>query len=550
MTKKNVEEKQHTFLIWLLKEGITPEIIEEEIEEQCVDNIKKTYPPDAPENTVAFSWQSEGKKEKTWWQEYWKIEGNVSHSYPNAIVFIPCNDRWFAISQGYSDRYLKNEFIETQFPFYAVLNVLDPGKITTTKVFQPDESLRQLTQKSSGTSLIHLPHFNQYSTSIVRDLAGKVFDEYASLFSSISGGSAKALKINAIINPNQFDTYLTKLLERSKSLDYKKHFPQFNNIVQLMNSDLIDTLNEMLEASLAEDWSSIQLDLPDIIDQFEWIWRLTSLSSDFFSINEFTAENVLSQLQNHKGLTIDTLKQCKIQVKESEDSPKVNSFKLYSCITYDTMLSGDSQHRYFLVEGNWYEVSQDFLQKLDSGLGSLISAQELPFSLPPYNYDGQIQNENDYNTRLAECLGGICLDLGNISPPGQTQIEPCDVLFISGETLYFIHNKIFRASSNLSHLFNQGLASARMYSKDSETTNRLREEIIRNGTPDRIEQYTELLATKPKVAVLFGIIERSTTKTPHTLLSLPLFSKISLSNVLESLRDLHFESSVEFVTYT
>ena len=192
---------------------------------------------------------------------------------------------------------------------------------------------------------------------------------------------------------------------------------------------------------------------------------------------------------------------------------------------------------------------EDFLQKLDSGLENLVSAQELPFSLPPYNYDGQIQNENDYNTRLTECLGGICLDLGNISPPGQTQIEPCDVLFVSGDTLYFIHNKIFRASSNLSHLFNQGLASARMYSKDPETTNRLKEEIARKGTPERINQYTELLATKPKVAVLFGIIERSTTKTPHTLLSLPLFSKISLSNVLESLRDLHFESSVEFVPY-
>lgn|SRR5258708_275302 len=51
----------------------------------------------------------------------------------------------------------------------------------------------------------------------------------------------------------------------------------------------------------------------------------------------------------------------------------------------------------------------------------------------------------------------ICLDETDISPTGQSQIEPCDLLTDADETAVFYHIKRSTLSSQLSHLFNQGM---------------------------------------------------------------------------------------------
>lgn len=557
--KKREDEKIHTFQVWLLKKTKEPSDIYDEIKAQK-DLVQKITPTNAPKGSLAYTWQAESEKKQTWWQEYWSIDGKLVHSYPNAIIFIPINERWFALSQGYSSSFLKNEYIETQFAYYTVLNVLDPKKITTTKVFQPDTSLRQLTEKSAGTTNLQLPHFG-LSTSIVRDLSGKVKEEYEEQFSSISGGSGKALKIKAIRDPNEFHTILKVLLERYQSEDYKTTFPELVHIQEVKDTERIVELNKKLSEAILQDNPNIQLNLPDIIDGFDWIWKLKPYFSDNQVFDEFSVENIFSVINVDRDK--DILSHCqslKVQVKESEEeSLNWKTFTLINCLSFDTGIQEQANMRYFLIEGIWYQVDQNFLKKLNEGLESKLELFEVADKFPtvrnalsyPCERIPASKKEARYNKALADLLGGIILDCTNSSLPGQSQIEPCDVYYANSVEAFFIHNKFYNYSATLSHLFNQGLVSAQLFRNSEESAEKVKYYIEQSGNTAQLEQLEKLIANEIQMIVLFGILQKNEKQDiPKSVTSLPLFSRISLSHVIDGLHAENSKVGIVFISYT
>jgi len=551
MSKKEVVDKTHVFSIWLLRNDITPDWIYADMEAKhlalfkIIENVQN-----APQGSSAVYWQVTKKNSKIWWQEYWGIEGTVSHIFPNAIIFIPSSNRWFAISQGYASKYIKTEYIDTQFSFYTALNMVEPEKLTATKVYQPDASLRQLNQINSGTSLLKLPMYDVFSTSIIRDVAGIVKPSILPLLKSVNGGPAKALMINATITPNQFDVSLAKFLELSESQEFKEHFEFVNNISEVKNTEIQQNLDSMLESTIIKrDFETIQVGLPEITDQFGWIWKLSPLSGEFLPITDLTSDFIFSQIGT-EVITCDELKRrFKILAKEDEDSPYTKSFNLYKCIVFEARIKDETQYRYFLIEGTWYEVKQDLLNRIDNTLNSIESEEQLPFSIPPFlSLLQDSGNEGSYNIALASKLHGICLDKKNFSPRGQTQIEPCDVLLQHESKLYFMHNKVFRSSSELSHLFSQSLNSARLFLNNQDSRRRIKTKIQDSNTqPELITQFQELVDSDGQITVVLGIIEKPSIS--HTIQTLPLFSKMSLLTLVRSLKEMRVTLVVTFIPY-
>jgi uncharacterized protein (TIGR04141 family) len=93
--------------------------------------------------------------------------------------------------------------------------------------------------------------------------------------------------------------------------------------------------------------------------------------------------------------------------------------------------------------------------------------------LCPYNHDSTndgnaVYSECNYNAAIPALMNQfICLDQTDISPAGNTKIEPCDIYTVEEDrsasnghrgVLYYL--KISTRSSHLSHLFNQGVNSA------------------------------------------------------------------------------------------
>lgn len=116
--------------------------------------------------------------------------------------------------------------------------------------------------------------------------------------------------------------------------------------------------------------------------------------------------------------------------------------------------------RYFLMDGEWFEIGADYVRTSRDIIGRLFPATS-SVALPPWSLAAN-RTEFDYNSYVAARSGGrmLCLDKNRRvrDPLGvRSPLEICDLLGPDNE---LIHVKRAEGSAPLSHLFSQGLVSA------------------------------------------------------------------------------------------
>lgn len=116
--------------------------------------------------------------------------------------------------------------------------------------------------------------------------------------------------------------------------------------------------------------------------------------------------------------------------------------------------------RYFLMDGEWFEIGADYVRTSREVIGRLFPATS-SVALPPWSLAAN-RTEFDYNSYVAARSGGrmLCLDKNRRvrDPLGvRSPLEICDLLGPDNE---LIHVKRAGGSAPLSHLFSQGLVSA------------------------------------------------------------------------------------------
>ncbi len=161
--------------------------------------------------------------------------------------------------------------------------------------------------------------------------------------------------------------------------------------------------------------------------------------------------------------------------------------------------------------------------------------------MPSFYSATRLQITPLFTENASRALGAALLDRKLIRlRDGESPIEPCDLFTKDRE---FIHVKRSSASSNLSHLFAQGLVSAQsFFDRD-----------FRSELHDRIEQLDSSLATLVPVTsmpspteytILYGIITRESTEWPC---SLPFFSRVHLSTVARDLSNLGYTVATQCI---
>jgi uncharacterized protein (TIGR04141 family) len=161
--------------------------------------------------------------------------------------------------------------------------------------------------------------------------------------------------------------------------------------------------------------------------------------------------------------------------------------------------------------------------------------------LPPYDH----LSEGEYNTSVAADDAAIaCLDTKNISPDGQSMVEPCDLLAVRDGVAAFYHVKVSTLSAQLSHLFNQGVNAIELMRLEPQAVDKLEvliREVLTGGDPDALVA----LVRDRKYRIVFGIVTR---KDPTgRSLNLPLFSRISLMRSMKALQLMDVPASVMFI---
>lgn len=522
--------KSRSFSIYLLKEGY-----------DATNALRENHALDdgigahgLPEGAALFVLDSDPRP--PWWRSYFGIEKNLTQVTKGALVFLPVGDRCFALSFGHVAHNLVDVSFEYDFGLRVTLNSLDPHKLKSTDTLDPGAAKRQRTQLPIESELT-LFDFDRDS-SILRSLTGKVRDAHKDLFRHATGSSN--LRLNTDIEADGLAALCETLLGLYQSEDYKDAFPEIQNIVPVRDPAQIEALNGRLLEAFRSRNPNLNITVPEIINYSDNLYAAftgagRSLVYDDVYIGRYY-EYLDGRGSELNALGIEDLRRHAL-VLTDEDGNGRDRYSIFKSFVFDTTLEGAQGETFHLCEGNWYRIGHEYITRLSAYLDPLFEDSDLP----PY-----IQlSEGAYNEAVAEADAAIaCLDKKNISPDGQTSVEPCDLLAVRNGIASFYHVKISTLSAQLSHLFNQGVNAIELLRLETAAVDKL-EALIRDALIDGGAEGMVALVRDQKYRIVFGIVTR---KDPAgRSLNLPLFSRISLMRGMKALQLMDVRGNVMFI---
>lgn len=504
--------KSRPFSIYLLKQGCDSK-----------NSLKEDHKLDAaipatklPEGAQLFV--LDAPETDVWWTGYFGVKARILQASKGALVFLPIDHRWFVLAFGHIYQKLKDDCYEHDFGLKVTLNCVDPKKLRSTDTLQPGDARRQRTQAPIESDLTFFD-FDRNS-SVLRSLTGKVKAKYEYLFKDATGASSLSIKSSA--TPKELTKLCEDLFALYSSEDYRKTFPDIQNILPVTDPGTLTELNGSLIEALKSQSQGLYLTIPDIIDfrkhSFYASFSGQGRSQLYPDVQLTTYYDYLEQNGfDVSGLTFEDI--CRQHLNLVDEDEKVRErYTILRCLLFETSL-GAKGHTYHLTETKWYRVENAYLQKIQQALDPLCA--DLGF--PDFDHG----DEGKYNITVTEMNTAlVCMDKTDIGPTMQTQIEPCDIYAALDDQAVFYHVKRSTHSSQLSHLFNQGMNAIEILKVEPESVQKLLAIIESKVSDEAARTMLSAPVNGQKLKVVFGII---THKDPSLKsLNFPLFSRMSL----------------------
>ncbi len=228
--------KTHPFSIYLLKNDFDAS------NSLKADHSLKEFTDadNIPKDSCLFILDSMPKE--PWWKNFFGVRKDLRQATKGAILFLPVNEKCFAITFGHTQHHLKDECYEYDFGLRVTLNSVDPDKLKSTDTLEPEKAKRQRIQSPIDSDLTYFD-FDRDS-SIIKTLTGKVKDEYKDFFKNVTGASN--LRIGSKIEPDELTELCQKTLDIYNKEDFKTAFPDIQNITPVKDPVIIGTLNNQL----------------------------------------------------------------------------------------------------------------------------------------------------------------------------------------------------------------------------------------------------------------------------------------------------------------
>ena len=523
--------KTQTFSIYLLKRDFNAENTLKE-EHSMEKNIETKN--DLPEGCTLFVLDNPPKP--PWWKEYFGIRKELKQALKAAIVFLLVGKRTFAITFGHARHNLQDISYEYDFGLRVTLNCLDPDKIKSTDVLNPNGAKRQRTQSPIDSDLTFFD-FDR-DTTILKSLTGKVREEYKEFFKHATGSSN--IRITSKTTLSELTGLCQKLLKLYESNEYKEKFPDIQNISPVEDPNIINKLDAELISDFRSKQDTLSLNIPEILDYQEGLWASFKGAGKSKNYEDVSLDYYYTYLEDCKfcldDIEIEILKRHSLILTDENGNPKGEKHTLYKCLIYDTNLN-KSDETYYLCDGKWYLVNKNFTKKLSDYLDPLYEVAGLP--------DFTHKNEGEYNLCVSKKKNTyLCLDRKNIAPKGQTRVEPCDIFELKDGHGVFHHIKISTRSASLSHLFNQGVNSIQLIRDEDQARRKLKELVIKKPCVNKDMDFATPI-NNDKLKVSYGIITRKDPEKKSQ--NLPLFSKISLMRAMRDLKRMGIKSGFYFI---
>jgi uncharacterized protein (TIGR04141 family) len=522
--------KSRAFSIYLLKEGY--DAANALREDHALDDGISAQ--SLPEGAMIFVLDSAPRP--PWWKSYFSVEKNLTQMNKGALVFLPVGGRCFALSFGHVAHNLIDASYEYDFGLRVTLNSLDPHKLKSTDTLDPGAAKRQRTQLPIESELT-LFDFDRDST-ILRSLTGKVRDEHKELFRHATGGSN--LRISTDVEADGLAALCEKLLDLYQSEEYKAAFPEIQNIVPVRDPAQIKALNGRLMEGFHTRNPDLNITVPEIINYSDNLYAAFAGGGRSRVYDDVYIGRFYEYLDEHgsdlNAMGVDDLRRHAL-VLTDEDGNSRDRYSIFKSLVFDTTLEGSEGETFHLCEGSWYRIDDTYIARLSAYLDPLCTDSDLP----PYDHP----SEGDYNAAVAAGDTAIaCLDKRNMSPDGQTAVEPCDLLAMRDGVAAFYHVKVSTLSAQLSHLFNQGVNAVELMRLEPQAIDKL-EALIREVLSGDDADALITLVRDRKYRIVFGIVTRKDPAAQS--LNLPLFSRISLLRSMKALQLMDVPGRVIFI---
>lgn len=351
-----------------------------------------------------------------WWRDYLGLTDPLPQKRQSALGFFRVEGRTFALSFGDAYHRLSAESYEHDFGIRVTLNCVDRVKVKNTDAVEASTARRQRTQVPVDSDL-SVFDLNQ-DDSILKSLTGKVKDEYREMMSAATGSAS--LRISSRYTASELPELCRKLFALYESDAYVDTFPEMAHITTVKEPTVIRRLEEELEVAIRTGTGSLRLSIPMIVEygeahfiRFEDCGAPSEILESVFLPNYF--DYVQARGRKRSDLTMSDLKKHHIRLV-TEDGQQRQGFSVYRALLFET--PADSENAtYYLVEGQWYAVDNDYLRVLDEYLNRYFKPLAFPTCVKKL--------EAGYNQDLADALpSGVNLDRTDIRPRGQTEIEP------------------------------------------------------------------------------------------------------------------------------
>jgi len=242
------------------------------------------------------------------------------------------------------------------------------------------------------------------------------------------------------------------------------------------NQKLVEELEDTLFKQLWDRYGDIDADIDfDLCSKdFEkymtasrYVLRKGSSTKNFFGKYEFVElrniDQIFEELKKHSNKPTslaelrDLLESLKIYSYNDESSFELTKEWMIYHLMGDISL-GDK--KYFLIDNQWYEIMEDFINRLNEDCASFVKRNPYNCLDKEWNYTKSGDDENKYNQKYFNEKNTIVLDKILAD-----NIESCDILKWDEKSIYFCHVKA-GFGNTMRDLCNQILVSAIMISND------------------------------------------------------------------------------------
>lgn len=407
------------------------------------------------------------------------------------------NDAW-ALSYGMGFQLLDQDYFDAGFGQRIALRSVDVSELSS--LTRTTLATRSHVDRLSVPSGDHLRNFglSNFGELITRVVARAKITGLTDDKDKLTLRGADALQLPLARKPKELVSDLSVLgdllkkpvlpgLELLEQVKLVKHEPA---LLAKLNSQLEGALDDPESANIGLAWPHEQIDENNTATSFQMLGAGRGNTGPFDDLPTFS--RLLDFLkQTPKGNRIEKLKQLRIVLSsepDGEDATVVSgAIPAIKWIAFETDIG---KRRYFLHNGSWYLVDQNYVGKLKQQAREILT-RDSGIVMP--DWTTAEADEKAYNEMAAKELGGINLDRKLIRTDLHRHgIEPCDILLTDGT---LVHVKAIRGSDAASHQIAQALVSADALLFDDQARAKVRERI--KGTP-----VADPSARNPKRVVL------------------------------------------------